>query len=163
MKTWYVGFNDWWFTSSIDLVKVPIGLAVLERIVEFICYVLPPIPLPKIKFKLKDKNDYGFTQNENGWTDLNEWYGGIDQLWHLFVCIPTINFVEKHTKHVRIELPYDFSKQLFPKEHLDVSSEYDEEENELRMKNKLITDEVYKQYKEVYEKLDFEYIKSQLK
>lgn len=159
MKTWYIGFNDWWFTASIHLVEVPVILHFLEQVVFFICSIIPSIPLPKIKFKLKDERGYEFTKNNDGWTDLNEWFGELDQLWHFFLCMPVSHLVYKHTKCTIIDVPFEFAIQMFPKEHLDVGSEYDDEENLERLKHRKIANELFEQYAEVYGKLNFEYIK----
>jgi len=163
MRNWYVGFNNWWFIGGIHLTKTPMILCFLEWLVSLVCYAMPSIPLPRIKFRLKNKDDWNLIENNRGWTDLKEWYGDIGQLWHLFVCIPVINLVGRHTKSVNIDLPYEFLKEKFPEEYTDYGSEYDEEENIERFKNKVIANNVNDQFKDVYVKLNFGYIKKKLK
>jgi len=152
-KRWYIGFNDYWYTASIYLEEVSIGFAFLESLSFWICHFIPPIKLPKIKFKLKNKDDWDWTENKNGWTDLQEWYVDIGQLWHLFVCVPISHLRYKYTKTKIIDLPFNFALEKFPDEYVDYYDDFTDDLIE-RKKNKKIADEFDERFKEIYDKLN---------
>jgi len=155
-KRWYIGFNDYWFTASIFLEEVPIVLCFLEWLVSWICYFIPFIKLPKIKFKLKDKSSWDFTENEDGWTNLREWYGDLSQLWHAFICIPVTDLVWKYTKMKVIDLPFNFAREKFPNEYIEVDDYVDDVKVN---KNKKIASQLDKKFKNVYNKLNYDYLR----
>lgn len=134
MKQWFIGFNDYWFTACIFLEETPFHLVAADFLVERVCWLLNKIPLqlPRKKFRLKDKEDWGFTENDDGWTDLREWYGSVGQLWHAFVCIPTTDFIHKKTKSDVVYLPYFFLKERFPTAFESEENTF-EDENEIKI------------------------------
>ena len=129
----------------------------------WICSLIPSIPLPPMKFKLKYQDDYSWTENDDGWTTLREWFGDTQQIFHTYICTPTTNFVWKHTKRVSINLPYEFLNERFPKEFKDLESEWDEEDQEFRTKTKQIADWVDGLFLDVYKKLDSQYFRDSMK
>ncbi|MBU0791693.1 MAG: hypothetical protein KKC55_14680, partial [Gammaproteobacteria bacterium] len=82
---------------------------------------------------------------------------------HAYVCMPTFNFVWKHTKCVSINLPYEFLKERFPKEFISLENEWDEEDQEFRAKTKRIADWVDGLFRNVYRKLDHQYFRDSVK
>jgi hypothetical protein len=158
MRKWYVGFNNYWFTASIHLEEVPMGLCFLEWLVGWICSIVPPIKLPKIRFKLKDKKKWEWIDSKDGWTDLQEWYGDLNQIWHCFVCIPVINLVWKYTKTKAVNLPFNFVLEKFPSEYIDDSYYEDDEDLAEIKKNKKDADQLDKEFRKVYNKLGFKYL-----
>jgi len=161
MKSFNIGTNNYWYTASVILDDVPAPLYYLARITEFICDHIPSIPLPQIPIKLKDKDTYDWTDNNDGRTNLKEWYGDIQQLFHLYVCTPVHHLVWKHTKSISIDLPYDFLKERFPDEFRNMDVEYtDEEDIEFRMKTKKLADQAYNEFLSVFDKLNYEHKKS---
>ena len=136
MKTYSVGINDYWHTGSIHLEEVPTGLYYLESMTMWICDHIPAIPLPKIKFKVRVRDGWDYTDNKDGWTDLNEWYSDIQQVFHIYICTWVTNFVWKHTKVVNIDLPYKFLQEKFPDKFIDLEREWDEEDIEFRKRQK---------------------------
>jgi len=163
VKTYYIGSNNYWYTASLILEDVPTGLYYLELIIMWICSLIPSIPLPPMKFKLKYQDDYSWTENDDGWTTLREWFGDTQQIFHTYICTPTTNFVWKHTKRVSINLPYEFLNERFPKEFKDLESEWDEEDQEFRTKTKQIADWVDGLFLDVYKKLDSQYFRDSMK
>lgn len=151
MRQWFVGFNDYWFTSCIFLEDTPLYLLVLERLTERICYLLNKLDLelPRKKFKLKDEEDWCFTKNSDGWTDLKEQYGGVGQLWHSFVCIPVTDFVGKKTERHVIHLPYFFLQEKFPK-IFDPEDLWEDDDGDKREINKTKAQKINKEFKELY-------------
>ena len=156
MRRWYIGFNNYWFTSSIFLEEIPVVLCFLEWLSGLICYFIPSIKLPRIKFKLKDKNDWDLINNGNGYTDLREWYGDLNQLWHAFVCIPICDLVNKYSKIETIDLPFNFAKEKFPKEYID--TDYDEDDIDAN-ENRDVVNKLDKEFKNVYNKLNYDYLR----
>ena len=132
----------------------------------WICGIFPEIPLLKIKFKLKNPDDYDCTTNEDGWTDLNEWFGDTQSLFHIYICTPVTEYVWKRTKFRSINLPYGFAKGMFPNEFREVEKDYgywdDKLDIEFRKKTKRISDWTDKQFREVYQRLDHNYIADSL-
>ena len=156
MRRWYVGFNNYWFISTIFLEEVPMGLCFLEWLTALICYAIPSIKLPKIKFKLKDKKDWDFINNENGYTDLREWYGDLNQLWHAFICIPISDLVNKYSKIKTIDLPFNFAKEKFPKEYID--TDYGEDDIDAD-RNRDVVNKLDEEFRNIYYKLSYDYLR----
>ena len=165
MKTYYIGTNNYWHTASISFDEVPTILYYLENIVSWICSIFPEIPLPKIKFKLKYNDDWCWSPNEDGWTTLRDWFGDTQALFHIYVCTPVHNLAEKYTKTIMINLPYNFVKEKFPIDfkEKEYTSEWGEDENEFREKTKKLANWTDDLFRDVYRKLDFEYIKESVK
>jgi hypothetical protein len=162
MKLYNIGSNNYWHTASIFLDDVPVGLHFLENVVSYICDIIPYIPLPKIKFRLKDKEAWDITENKDGRTDLNEWCGDMQQLFHIYICSPISDFVFRHTKHTAINLPYSFLKELFPDSFKEQDYEFDPEDTEHMQKTKELADWLDVQFRNLYKKLNHNYIKDSL-
>jgi len=164
MKIWYVSANNYWFSASLHLEKVPIGLYYIERIVTWACSITPDIPLPKIKFKVKDKSNWEYMDSNDGWTTLQDWFGDTQNLFHSYVCTPIHNFVWKHTKVIHIDLPYHFLKEKFPVEfERDLETEWDDEDREFRVRAEILATYSDKQFRDVYKTLNYEYKNETLK
>ena len=158
MKNWYMTKNDYWFSASLVLEEVPAVLYYLERVVSWICSIIPDMPLPKIRFKLKDKSSWEYTDNNDGWITMQDWFGDVQQLFHCYICTLVHNFVWEHTKSTRINLPYQFAEEKFPNEFKGNSeSEWDEDDIEFRSRTKSLADWSDKQFRAVYKTLSFEY------
>lgn len=159
MRRWFIGFNNYWFTSSVFLEEIPMGLCFLEWLVAWVCYFIPPIKLPKIRFRLRNKEDWDFIGSENGWTDLRAWYGDLSQLWHAFVCIPVTDLVWKYTKMKTINLPFNFTREKFPNEYVKSNYDIDDLDNVEINKNKKIADQFDKEFRNIYNKLNYDYLR----
>lgn len=152
MRRWFVGFNDYWFTANIYLEETPIGLCFLEWLVLWICYFIPAIKLPKIKFKLKNKEEWEWIESKDGWTDLQDWYGDLSQLWHSFICMPISDLTWRRTETKIIELPFSFALEKFPNDY--TKNDYEDDEDGIKVKkNREAAEQLYKEFKEVYNKL----------
>jgi len=113
MKNWSYGINNYYKTASISLETAPWHIFVIETITEFICDIIPPISLPNIKFRLRDKDSIEFNQSE--WTTVKEWYGDLKQLFHSVIHIPISNFCWDRIVKKYIEVDYDKLKEMFYK------------------------------------------------
>ena len=124
-KRWFVGFNDYHKTASIFLEEVPIGLVFLEWLSFTICDFISNcnLLLPKIKFKLRNKDYWDCTNNNDGIIDLREWYGDVSSIWHMICCIYITNLINKRSKVKIIPISFDFAKKNFLKEYNDLKEE----------------------------------------
>ena len=111
MKSWSYRINNYYKTTNISLETAPWHIFAIERIAEIICDVIPPIPLPNIKFRLKDEDSIEFNQSE--WTTVREWYGDLRSLFHSVIHIPIFNFCRDRIKIKHIEMDYDELKEMF--------------------------------------------------
>ena len=115
MKTWSYGINSLYKTASIDLRTGSWWLFALERTAEFCCDIIPSIPLPNAKKRLREQGDIELNGG-NPWTTWKEWYGDLSQLFHCFVHVPIFDFCQKRIKCKFIELDYDKVKEMFYQE-----------------------------------------------
>ncbi|MFH1293076.1 MAG: hypothetical protein ABIJ44_02985 [Pseudomonadota bacterium] len=115
MNTWSYGINSLYKTASIDLRIGPWWVFALERTVELCCDMIPSIPLPDTKKRLKDQENIELN-GCNSWTTWKEWYGDLSQLFHCFVHVPIFDFCQKRIKCKFIELDYDKVKEMFYQE-----------------------------------------------
>jgi hypothetical protein len=112
MKSWSYGINSYHKTSSICLEEGAWWLFLIRAFGDFICEYTPCIPLPNIKFRLSDKGDIKFNGG-NKWTTLKEWYGSLNDIVHLFIHEPILDFFWKKIKETDIEIPYSKLRKLF--------------------------------------------------
>ena len=115
MKTWSYGINSLYKTASIDLRTGPWWVFALERTAELCCDMIPSIPLPDAKKRLRDQEDIKLNGG-NTWTTRKEWYGDLSQLFHCVVHVPIFDFCQKRIKCKFIELDYDKVKKMFYQE-----------------------------------------------
>lgn len=87
----------------------------MERTAELCCDMVPSIPLPSAKKRLKDQEDIGLNGG-NPWTTWKEWYGDFSQLFHCVVHVPIFNFCERRIQSRIVELGYDKAKEMFYEE-----------------------------------------------
>ena len=114
MRNWTYGINSYYRTAHISLETAPLIIFAIERVSEFMCDIIPPIPLPDIKFRLKDKDSIKFNQSE--WTTVREWYGDLSQLFHSVIHMPIFNFCWDRIESKYIEVDYDKLKEMFYEE-----------------------------------------------
>ena len=115
MKSWSYGINSIYKRASIYLEEAPWWIFAVDRFAEFLCDLVPPIPLPKIKVRLKDRQDIEFN-GENEWTTLRDWYGDLNQVFHCFVHLPVFDFCQKRTNCKPMEIDYNKARETFYKE-----------------------------------------------
>jgi hypothetical protein len=111
MKSWGYGANSYHKTTSVYLEEGHWWFFFIRAFGDFICEHAPSIPLPNIKFKLNDKEDVKFHGSE--WTTLKEWYGDLNQVVHLKIHEPILDFFWKKTTEINIEVPYSKLRKLF--------------------------------------------------
>ena len=135
MKRWHYGINSYYKTADVYLEEASFLIFLLEDIVAFICELIPCIPLPKIKIKLKNPEDIEINDG-NRWTTLKDWHGNLNALFHLYIHMPVDHFCWKRTKTKCISIPYDKCKELFYKEDKDFWDEEIKTAKEMQNENK---------------------------
>jgi len=119
MKRWSYAINNHYKTAILSRESAPWHIFLIERLAGFVCNVFPAIPLPKIKFRLKDKEE--IIDNGGKWTTLKEQYGSLDHVFHLYVHVPIYDFCWKRieTKDIKIDyyklkgLVYDEDREFW--------------------------------------------------
>jgi hypothetical protein len=115
MRTWSYGVNSIYKKAGIYLEEASWWVFVVDRFVEFLCDFMPSVPLPKIKMRLKDKEDVEFNGG-NELTTLWDWYGDLRQVFHCFVHMPLFDFCQKRIGCKHIEIDYNKAKEMFYEE-----------------------------------------------
>ena len=115
MKTWSYGINTIYKKANIYLEEASWWVFALDRTIEFLCDLIPPLSLPKIKIRLKDREDIEFN-GRSEWTTWREWHGDLNQLFHCFVHMPIFDFCQKRIRCKFIEIHYDKAKNIFYEE-----------------------------------------------
>lgn len=87
----------------------------MEWVVEICCDMIPSIPLPDAKKRLRDQEDIELNGG-NQWTTWKEWYGDFAQLFHCVVHVPIFNFCEKRIQSKVVNLDYDKAWEMFYQE-----------------------------------------------
>jgi len=123
MRNWSYGINSLYRTASIWLEEGPWWVFLLDRIVEFLCEIAPPIRFPSIKLRLKNKEDIEFYGSEH--TTWRDWYGDFNQFFHLAIHEPVFRFCQKRINTKCIEIDYNKAKELF---YLEDKGFWDKEE-----------------------------------
>jgi len=155
MKRWFIGYNDYWYTAGIHLEEVPMVLCFLEWIVDWISVFIPPIKFPRIKFRLRDKEDWDWTENEDGWTTLRDWFGDLRQLYDVYIYHKVFRFIDDHTKQHYFNYPYETLQREFPEIFEEgIGESEDEKEIREREENKRESDRVGKEFLIVIKKLE---------
>lgn len=140
MKRWFIAHNDYYFTASIHLEEAPWYIFALDNSIPYICDYIPRIPLPKIKI-IKDGEK----------TNLKDYYGTIQDLFHVYICEHISNWCWNKTKIKSFNFPYfklnNEFPELFEEDHYYDSDEYDKE-------NEKYSKKLCEEFEEVYEKLE---------
>jgi hypothetical protein len=105
MRKWSYGINSYHKTANIYVDDAPWLIFALERSIEFICDVIPSIPFPKVKMRLKDPDDIEFIGSE--WTTWKDWYGDLNQYFHLLVHSPVFYYCQGRMKTKFVDITYD--------------------------------------------------------
>ncbi len=112
MRSWSYGVNSLHKTASIYLDEAPFYIFFLDWLANVLCELIPTIPLPKIRMRLKDPEDIECNGGEK-WTTLDEWYGDWSQAFHLFVHMPVFDFCTRKTKDECIPIGYKKLRKIF--------------------------------------------------
>jgi hypothetical protein len=97
MRQWFIGTNNYWFTSTVFLEETPFVLIIMDYIIAYVCYMLSLLHLTKIA-----------------------------ELWHIYVCTWIVDLKCRYTKTICIPMPYFYLKEKIPKE-FESDYEYSEE------------------------------------
>jgi len=99
----------------------------LERLIEFICGIIPSLPFPAVRMRLKDPDDIGFIGSE--WTTWKEWYGDLNQYFHVQVHNPVFYYCQRKMASRSIDINYDQARGIFyrfDKKYFDRAEEHAE-------------------------------------
>ena len=61
--------------------------------------------------RLKDPDDIEF--NESEWTTWKEWYGDLNQWFHLFAHCPVFEYCRDKMKSESVDITYDKAREMF--------------------------------------------------
>lgn len=111
MRNWEYGINNYYKTATVYLETAPWHIFAIRRLSEFLCDIFPPIPMPNIKIRLKDKDSIEL--NESEYTTIKEWHGDFQQLFHIYIHMPIFNFCNDRIETKDIEIDYYKLKKLF--------------------------------------------------
>lgn len=111
MRRWSYGINSLQNKASIYIDEGPWWAFVLDDLAEAICDIIPSIPFPKAKLKLKDPDDIEFHGGQ--WTTWKEWYGDLNQYFHLSAHNPVFEFCQNMIKTKSVDITYDQARDMF--------------------------------------------------
>jgi len=112
MKRWRYAINSYHKTATIFCGVASFHIFWLENFASTICaYLIPAVPFPKIPLKLK--NDEIEDNDGKRWTTWKDWYGSLDQWFHVYVHMPIFDFCYKYIKSYSIKVPYHKLKKSF--------------------------------------------------
>jgi hypothetical protein len=111
MRKWGYGINSYCKTAHIYVDDAPWWIFALDRSIEFICDIIPSIPFPKVRMRLKDPDDIEF--NESEWTTWKEWYGDLNQWFHLFAHCLVFEYCRDKMKSESVDITYDKAREMF--------------------------------------------------
>ena len=103
MIRWNIVTNDYFFTSSVILEKAPWYIFTIEFCIQWICYFIPQIPLPRVKIKINNEE-----------TNLKDYYGTVADLFHIYICSPITQWCFRKIKSDSIYFPYKELERMFP-------------------------------------------------
>lgn len=112
MRNWSYGINSIHRTAHILVEESSWWAFAIDRTIEWLCGIIPHIRFPKVKMRLKDAEEIEFNDG-NEWTTLHNWYGDINQFFHLYVHMPVFDFCYSRIKCKSIEIDYDRAKEMF--------------------------------------------------
>ena len=142
MKRWTIGTNNYYFTSSIVLEEAPWYIFMIGSSIQQICSWFPRISLPKIKI-IRDNEE----------TNLEEYYGTISDVFHIYICEPIFSWSYDKIKSTYIEFPYLMLKEKFPDIFNEYKTEFYDEDKDHLKENSEYSKKIGEEFKVVYDKL----------
>lgn len=94
----YVEEGHWWIFA-------------LDSLIEFVCDIVPSVPFPKAKLRLTNPDDIEFYGSE--WTTWKDWYGDLNQYFHLLVHDPVFNYCQGKMISKSVAITFDQAKEIF--------------------------------------------------
>ncbi|MBA7632578.1 hypothetical protein ES703_40126 [subsurface metagenome] len=128
MKSWSYGVNSLYKTANIFLDEAPFYIFFLDWLVESLCELIPAIPLPRIKIRLRNPGEIEDNDGKE-WTTLDEWYGDLSQAFHLFVHMPVFDFCGARTDSRAISVGYKKLRKIFRERDKEYWDNIEKEEN----------------------------------
>ena len=102
MKTWTYATNSYYKTATYILEEGPWYSFFIEHLIQTLCDAFSVLPIPfGSKIKIKDEEVY----------TLNEYYGSLGSIFHVYVCDPVSIFCYKKRKETYINVNYEQLKK----------------------------------------------------
>jgi len=111
MRKWGYGINSIHRTAHIYVDQSSWWVFAIDRAIEWLCGIIPSIRFPKLKMRLKDAEDIEFNDG-SVWATWQDWYGDLNQLFHLHVHLPVFYFCQSRIKVKSIEIDYDRAREM---------------------------------------------------
>ena len=111
------GVNNLYKTGCIFLEKAPWYIFAIESAVEWLCDLVPEIPLPFVPMKDEDGHE----------TTWHQYYGDTHQFIDTRVYMPVFQWAQSKKQTVVIDVPYEVLKEKF---YATDKEFFDEEGNE---------------------------------
>jgi len=112
MRKWGYDINSIHRTAHIYVEESSRWVFAIDRIIEWLCGIIPSIRFAKVRMRVKDAEDIACNDGSE-WTTLQDWYGDTSQFFHLHVHIPIFNFCCSRIKCKSIEIDYDRAREMF--------------------------------------------------
>lgn len=111
MRKWGYGINSFHNKANIYVDDAPWWVFALDDLVEAICGIIPSVPFSNARLKLKDPEEIEFHGGQ--WTTLKEWYGDLNQYFHVRVHCPVFEFCQRRIKTNSVEITYARAREMF--------------------------------------------------
>jgi len=111
MRKWTYGINSYHKTAHICVDDAPWWVFALDNLIEFICDIIPSIPFPRVRLRLRDPED--IECNESEWTTWKDWYGDLNQYFHLYAHCPVFEYCQDKMNSKSVDIPYEKARGMF--------------------------------------------------
>jgi len=129
MRHWSYAANNYHETAHISVEDGPWWSFFIEWTIQWICHYFPAIPFPHIRYRLKDKDDIEFN-DDNEWTTWAEWCGDTSQWFCASICMPISDWSFKRRFYYSFEVKYVSLKKRFEGESPELFELPEENEDE---------------------------------
>jgi len=112
MRKFDYSINSYHRTASINVDYAPFWVFWLDDLFNFLCGIVPPVPLPPIPIRLSDETSIELNDGKK-WTTLRDWCGNLRSLFHCSVHAPIFGWCWGKTDSRPIEVDYKKAKKAF--------------------------------------------------
>ncbi len=106
------GVNHYYKTASLLVEYAPFWVFFIGWLFNYICWIIFSISFLKISYKLRDETDIEMNDGKE-WTTWKEWYGDLNQWFHVVVHCPVDDFCWEKIDSRVIKLDYEETKKIF--------------------------------------------------
>jgi hypothetical protein len=111
LRKWGYAINSYRNIANIHIDYGPWWAFAMDDLLSSVCDIIPAIPFPAFKMRLKDPGDVEFHGGE--WTTWREWYGDLNQYFHLRVHNPVFYYCQDRIKTKSVDIPLAKARELF--------------------------------------------------